>query len=96
MQLKFAVLALESPRGLTTHERAGALVLPEGRLPRDNHLLASLGHAEQEQIFRQMQLVEMPLGKVLYESGVALRHVLFPVDCIVSLLYGNLPAGLED
>jgi CRP-like cAMP-binding protein len=29
----------------------------------------------------------MPLGKVLYESGDALRHVYFPTDSIVSLLY---------
>jgi hypothetical protein len=29
----------------------------------------------------------MPLGTVLYESGDVLRHVYFPVDCIVSLLY---------
>jgi len=29
----------------------------------------------------------MPLGKVLYESGDTLRHVYFPTDCIVSLLY---------
>ncbi len=29
----------------------------------------------------------MPLGKVLYESGDALRYVYFPTDCIVSLLY---------
>ena len=29
----------------------------------------------------------MPLGKVLYESGVALSHVYFPTTAIVSLLY---------
>jgi CRP-like cAMP-binding protein len=29
----------------------------------------------------------MPLGKVLYESGDTLRHVYFPTDSIVSLLY---------
>ena len=29
----------------------------------------------------------MPLGKVLYESGEILRHVYFPTDSIVSLLY---------
>ncbi len=29
----------------------------------------------------------MPLGEVLYEPGDALRHVFFPIDCIVSLLY---------
>ena len=27
------------------------------------------------------------LGKVLYESGAALRHIYFPTDSIVSLLY---------
>jgi hypothetical protein len=31
IQLKFAVLALESPRGLTTHERAGAKKIEEPR-----------------------------------------------------------------
>ena len=29
----------------------------------------------------------MPLGHVLYESGDEMRHVYFPTDCIVSLLY---------
>jgi CRP-like cAMP-binding protein len=29
----------------------------------------------------------MPLGKSVYEPGTVLRHVYFPVDCIVSLLY---------
>jgi CRP-like cAMP-binding protein len=29
----------------------------------------------------------MPLGQVLYESGDLLRHVYFPTDSIVSLLY---------
>src|SRR5450755_2091612 len=29
----------------------------------------------------------MPLGEVLYESGVTLAHVYFPTTAIVSLLY---------
>src|SRR5690242_1782915 len=29
----------------------------------------------------------MPLGKVLYESGDTLKHIYFPTDSIVSLLY---------
>ena len=29
----------------------------------------------------------MPLGMVLYESGAALRHIYFPTNSIVSLLY---------
>ncbi len=52
-----------------------------------NHLLAALSPAVQKRLLPHLKLVPMPLGKVLYESGDALRHVYFPVDCIVSLLY---------
>jgi CRP-like cAMP-binding protein len=55
--------------------------------PSENHLLAALDTAEQERLLPHLQLVDMPLGSVLYESGDALRHVYFPIDCIVSLLY---------
>jgi CRP-like cAMP-binding protein len=55
--------------------------------PEQNHLLAALLPAERERIYPHLRLVEMPLGKVLYESGDVLRHVYFPVDSIVSLLY---------
>src|SRR5579871_2371952 len=55
--------------------------------PEQNHLLAALSAAEQARIFPHLRLVSMPLGKVLYESGDLLRHVYFPTDCIVSLLY---------
>jgi CRP-like cAMP-binding protein len=40
-----------------------------------------------ERLFPRLELVEMPLGYVLYESGDILEHVYFPIDCIVSLLY---------
>jgi len=56
-------------------------------VPADNHLLMALSAASQSRIFPHLQSVQMPLGKVLYESGDALRHVYFPTDCIVSLLY---------
>src|SRR5271155_4643043 len=52
-----------------------------------NNLLAALSTAERARIFPDLQLVPMPLGKVLYESGDVLRYVFFPTDCIVSLLY---------
>jgi CRP-like cAMP-binding protein len=54
--------------------------------PRQNHLLAALSLAERDRVYSDLQLVLMPLGKVLYESGDVLRHVYFPTDCIVSLL----------
>jgi CRP-like cAMP-binding protein len=55
--------------------------------PQHNHLLAALSPAARERIYPQLQLVEMPLGKIIYEPDDVLRHVYFPVDCIVSLLY---------
>jgi CRP-like cAMP-binding protein len=55
--------------------------------PKQNHLLAALPVAVQERLFPHLEFVPLPLGKVLYESGDALRHVYFPTDSIVSLLY---------
>ena len=55
--------------------------------PRQNFILAALSPAERERLYPHLQLVEMPLGKVLYESGDVLHHVYFPTDSIVSLLY---------
>lgn len=34
-----------------------------------------------------LELIDLPLGKVLYESGDSMRYVYFPTDSIVSLLY---------
>jgi hypothetical protein len=42
---------------------------------------------EGERLYPHLQLVPMPLGKVSYESGDLLRHVYFPTDSIISLLY---------
>ncbi len=55
--------------------------------PRKNHLLAALPDAEWQRWLPQLELVEMPLGQVLYESGSTLSHVYFPITAIVSLLY---------
>ena len=55
--------------------------------PQQNHLLAALPAAIQARLFPLLERVKMPLGQVLYESGDALRHVYFPADCIISLLY---------
>ena len=52
-----------------------------------NHLLAALPPLERARLFPYLELVPMPLGKVLYESGDLLLHVYFPLDSIISLLY---------
>jgi CRP-like cAMP-binding protein len=55
--------------------------------PTQNHLLAALSPEVQDRLFPALEPVELPLAKVLYESGDALRHVYFPTNSIVSLLY---------
>src|SRR5690348_5958954 len=55
--------------------------------PRQNHLLHALPISESERLFPHMELVPMPLGDVLYESGSQLRYVYFPTTSIVSPLY---------
>jgi len=55
--------------------------------PLENHLLAALPESIQNRFFSELELVELPLGEVLYESGDALKYVHFPTDSIVSLLY---------
>ena len=61
--------------------------MPGSHNPQQNHLLAALPSAERDRLYPHLQLVPMPLGKVLYEAGGVLRHVYFPTDSIVSLLY---------
>ena len=55
--------------------------------PSQNRLLAALPDAEWARWLPQLEPVDMPLGKVLYESGSKLSHVYFPTTSIVSLLY---------
>jgi CRP-like cAMP-binding protein len=50
-------------------------------------LLAALPAPEWSRWLPELEAVEMPLGQVVYESGVAQRHVYFPTTSIVSLLY---------
>jgi CRP-like cAMP-binding protein len=54
---------------------------------RRNHLLAALPPAEWGRWAPSLERVDMPLGQVLYESGIALEYVYFPLTAIVSLLY---------
>jgi CRP-like cAMP-binding protein len=61
--------------------------LPVPHSPNQNRLLAALPAAEFERLAPHLELVAMPLGEALYESGGELHHVYFPTTSIVSLLY---------
>lgn len=55
--------------------------------PLQNRLLAALPAEEWARWQPALEPVNMPLGTVLYESGMAMSHVYFPTTAIVSLLY---------
>jgi CRP-like cAMP-binding protein len=61
--------------------------MPATSLPQQNQILEALTQPERDRLFPHLRLVQLPLGKVLYESGDTLRHIYFPTDSIVSLLY---------
>ena len=55
--------------------------------PRQNHLLAALPADEYGRLCTHLELLPMPLGLVLSESGIPMRYVYFPTTAIVSRLY---------
>jgi CRP-like cAMP-binding protein len=55
--------------------------------PTQNLILAALPPEVYQRLLPQLELIEMPLGHSLYESGAQLQYVYFPITGIVSLLY---------
>lgn len=60
--------------------------MPSIHDPLQNQLLAALPTEHCAQLFANLELVSLPLGDVLYESGGPIRDAYFPTDSIVSLL----------
>ncbi len=65
----------------------GTVGRPFGAGELKNRLLAVLPDAEQRRLLPNLELVPMPLGKAVYESGDRIKYVYFPTTAIVSLLY---------
>lgn len=55
--------------------------------PEANYLLRKLPDEVKQRIFPHLELVPLELGQVISEAGSKLRHVYFPTDSIISLLY---------
>jgi len=52
-----------------------------------NELFRYIPDEEWARLLPHIELVDLPLGKVLYEPGMKMRYVCFPSTAIVSLLY---------
>ena len=55
--------------------------------PKQNHLLAALPAMDYVRLLPDLELIAMPLGWAVYESGGQLGYIYFPTTSIVSLLY---------
>jgi CRP-like cAMP-binding protein len=51
-----------------------------------NRILAGLPARDYKRLRSQLEPVKLRFGHVLYQPGGAIRHVYFPVDCLISLL----------
>ncbi len=55
--------------------------------PKRNLLLAALPAAQWKRWSPHLEVLDLPLGHVLYEAGGTMKYVYFPSTAIVSLLY---------
>ena len=80
----------------SNRERAGPVAR---RAFTENSLLAALPRKDRQRLLAGFEPVTLTFGEVLYESGQPIRHVYFPIDCLISLLttvegHGALEVGL--
>jgi CRP-like cAMP-binding protein len=66
---------------------SGGLAMRAPHLPTQNHLLAALPPTDYDRLLPDLELVPLPLGLAIYESGVHQGYLYFPTTAIVSLLY---------
>src|SRR5258705_8822025 len=55
--------------------------------PKQNHLLAAVPPEDYARLAPDLELIPMPLGWAVYESGGHLGYLYFPTTSIISLLY---------
>ena len=72
---------LDSARHAAAAERKATL-----EMPRQNSMLAALPRAEYRQLLPALEQVRLEFGDVVHEAGAPIRHVYFPVDCVICLL----------
>ena len=56
------------------------------RGPAANRVFATIPPKDYRRLRAQLEPVTLTFGQILYEPGEAIRHVYFPIDCLISLL----------
>lgn len=67
------------------------MMLPATKMdPVHNHLFGALPAEVLNRLLPRLQLVDMPLGRVIYKPGSKIEHTYFPIhNCIVAKCYGT-------
>ncbi len=60
--------------------------------PKQNGILASLSPAVYSRLLPNLELVCLSAGDGIYEAGIRIAHLYFPIDCIIASL-GELQNG---
>ena len=55
--------------------------------PTQNRILAGLSPADYGHLAPALELVNFQVGEVIYEPGLCITHLYFPLDCIIARLY---------
>jgi CRP-like cAMP-binding protein len=55
--------------------------------PKQNHILSALPAEDYARLLPDLELIAMPLGWAVYESGGHMSYLYFPTTSLVSLLY---------
>ena len=71
------------------------MLSPPPNQPAQNYLLAALPPAEFERLQPNLELIHLPLGDVLCESGGRLSYVYFPTSAIIPALHSRNGASAE-
>ena len=73
--LRVAALRASAPSRKATPDASAA-----------NAMLDALPRAEYQRLLPDLEPVALKFGEVLHEPGAPIRHVYFPVDCVICLL----------
>ena len=57
------------------------------KTPKQNQILAALPEKEYARLLPHLELMQLPLGDVLYETGEIMVCAYFPISGIISMLY---------
>lgn len=64
--------------------------------PKQNCLLAALPAQDYGRLLPDLELVDMPLGWTMFESGDHVKYLYFPISGIVSLIYALENGGFSE